>query len=218
MVEPAPREEGFRATGRRWIRLAPLATLATLAPLALLSGCAPELNWREVKPAGADGLQAWFPCKPEHQTRAVRWPGLDHEVPMQVWSCQAQGATWAISYAPVPQVTEVGPALRGLAATLRSNLQAAAGQGAEPTPVDSRDLGPVQVPRMTPHPDARAWQHTLARPDGLGRPLPMDVRAWHFSHGLTVFQATVWRPLDAAGGQSGEDVANPFFRGFQFPG
>jgi hypothetical protein len=193
-----------------------LGLALTLAFFA--SACAPELNWWEIAPEAADGLKAMFPCKPERQQRTVRWPGISREVNMQVLSCQAMDATWALSYAPVQDVTELGSALRGLAEALRNNLVAASGQSAVSAPVSSRDLGLISVPHMTPHPDARGWQHQAERPDGLGRPLPMDIQAWHFSHGLTVFQATVWRARDGAGPQSGEDVANTFFRGFQFPG
>jgi hypothetical protein len=53
-------------------------------------------------------------------------------------------------------------------------------------------------------------------------PLPADpawrqVRAWHFFHGLTVFQASVWSSDDHKPHQTSEDVTRPFFDGLQFP-
>lgn len=193
-----------------------------MALALLVSGCAPELNWREVRPTQADGLQALFPCKPEPHERTLRWPGVSRDVRLHVLSCQANEGTWALSYATLDDANEVGSALRGLAAALRGNLAAASGSApsvsASASAVSTQDLGGIRVAGMTPHPDARGWRHQAERADGLGRPLRMDVQAWHFSHGLTVFQASVWRPQEHVSGQSGEDVANTFFHSFQFPG
>lgn len=199
--------------------LASSASRVGVITLALFaSACAPELNWREVKAVQADGLLALFPCKPEQHERTLRWPGVSRDVRLHVLSCQAMEGTWALSYATLDDVTEVGSALRGLAEALRANLAAASGAVPPAAGVISQDLGGVKVPGMTLDPDARAWRHQAERPDGLGRPLRMDVQAWHFSHGLTVFQGSVWRPQEQVNGQSGEDVANTFFHSFQFPG
>lgn len=198
------------APSRSWVGVITFALLA--------SACAPELNWREVRVAQADGLLALFPCKPESQERTLRWPGVSRDVRVRVLSCQAMEGTWALSYATLEDATEIGSALRGLASALRGNLLAASGSAPSAAAVNSQDLGMIRVPGMTPHSDARGWRHQAERADGLGRPLRMDVQAWHFSHGLTVFQGSVWRPQEQVNGQSGEDVANTFFRGFQFPG
>lgn len=139
---------------------------------------------------------------------------------MHMLSCQTDEGTWALSYVTLPSATLVGAGLQHLAASLARNLGAAAqmggslpGQG-----VTQTALGPIQVPGMTADPHAQGWRFRGQRPDGLGRPLEMDVRAWHFSHGLTVFQATAWLPDVVVKAQSGEDVAEPFFHGLQFPG
>ncbi len=198
------------ALSRSWVGVVTFAVLA--------SACAPELNWREVKLTQADGLQALFPCKPESHERTLRWPGVSRDVRLHVLSCQAMEGTWALSYATLDDATEVGSALRGLEAALRSNLAAASGAEPNAPAVSSQDLGGIQVRGMTPHADATGWRHQAERADGLGRPLRMDVQAWHFSHGLTVFQGSVWRPQEQVSGQNGEDVANTFFHSFQFPG
>jgi hypothetical protein len=188
---------------------------ALTAALVGLAACAPSLNWRTVAPEGADGLQAQFPCKPDVQERQVPWPGVPAGVRMRLLSCQAAERTWALSTITLSDVSLVGPGLQQWPEMLRANLAQAAG-GADA--VKARDLGAVQVRGMTPSSGARAWQIEAMRPDGLGRPLNMAVQAWHFSHGLTLFQATVSGPASQAAEQSSEDVANQFFQGFHFPG
>jgi len=47
--------------------------------------------------------------------------------------------------------------------------------------------------------------------------MKMRVNAWHFAHGLTVFQAVVWQPAERPALESGDDVADTFLQGFQFP-
>jgi hypothetical protein len=71
------------------------------------------------------------------------------------------------------------------------------------------------VPHMTP--SAHALAVSL-----MAGPMPTDpawrqVRAWHFFHGLTVFQASVWSSDDHKPHQTSEDVTRPFFDGLQFP-
>lgn len=183
----------------------------------LTSACSPALNWREVNPAQADGLQALFPCKPDAHERHIPWPGLPDGVTMRMLSCQTDGATWALSYVSLPDVTLVAPALNELTVMMRRNLGAAAQMAGSASSVAEQDLGPIAVPRMTPLAQAHGWRFQAQRPDGWGRPMDMDIRSWHFSHGLTVFQASVWRPDEQTRGQSSEDVADAFFRGLHFP-
>ena len=195
-----------------------LHAAAALALSVLASGCSPSLNWREVRPEAAEGLAALFPCKPDRHEREIAWPGMTTPATMRMLSCQTDEGTWALSYLTLSDVTLVPPALDELTAMMRRNLGAAAQMaGAAPVAVE-KDLGAIDVPRMTPMPQAHGWQFQAQRPDGLGRPLNMDIRTWHFSHGITVFQASVWRPVEVIKGQTSEDVAEAFFRGFKFPG
>lgn len=213
--------------------MAPRARAAVLAMLLFslpwaMTACAPELNWREVRPAQADGLRALFPCKPLDHTRQVPWPGLPQGALMHVLSCQADEGTWALSYVTLPDVKLIVPSLHEMTMMTRRNLGAAsqmaayaAAPGSDPSSVpglSEQDLGPISVPHMTPMPQAHAWRFTAQRPDGLGRPLELDIRTWHFSHGMTVFQASVWRPAATVKSQSSEDVAQAFFGALQFPG
>lgn len=210
----------------------PLARAAVLALLLATSACAPNLNWREVRPAQADGLVAMFPCKPDTHERQVPWPGMPQGVLMRMLSCQTDEGTWALSYVTVPEVGLLVPSLHEMTMMMRRNLGAASQLAAQaPSPsampgsapantpgLSEQDLGPIQVPHMTPMPQAHAWRFTAQRPDGLGRPLDLDIRTWHFSHGMTVFQASVWQPASVVKRQSSEDVAQSFFGGLHFPG
>lgn len=205
--------------------LVPPLRVMGLTLFLLLSACSPALNWREVRPAQADALTGLFPCQPQAVERVVSWPGVASGVSMHLLSCQTGDVTWALSYMAMPDVALVGPALPQLTAQLRSNLQAAS-QMTVNTPGAARqadqaamgqDQGPITVSGMTPAAGAHAWRFLSQRPDGLGAPLNMDIRAWHFSHGLRVFQASVWRPAEAAKSQTSEDVANAFLSSFHFP-
>ena len=200
------------------LRSSPLAVVGALTLSLLTSACSPALNWREVRPAQADGLMALFPCKPDVHERVVPWPGLPAGATMHLLSCQTEAGTWALSYLTLPDVTLLAPALQELTMAMRRNLGSAAQLAGGGSPISVRDLGPIAVPGMTPTPQAHGWHFQAQRPDGLGRPMDMDIRTWHFSHGKTVFQASVWRPVVVVKSQSSEDVAEAFFRGLQFPG
>lgn len=194
-----------------------LGALLTLLMAVATAGCAPELNWREVRPDAADGLTALFPCKPARTERQVPWPGAADGLTMHLLSCQTAGTTWALSYVTVPEVGMLVPSLHEFTMMMRRNLGAAAQMAGKGPAVAEEDLGPVAVPRMTPLPQAHGWRFRAQRPDGLGRPLDLAVTTWHFSHGMTVFQASVWQQDPQVHRQSGEDVADAFFRGLHFP-
>lgn len=214
----------------------PVRPLRWLALCAVgLTACAPALNWREVRPADADGLLATFPCKPQAAQRQIPLPGLPDVVTVHLLSCEAEGSRWALSHLSVSDASLVPVALRALAAATRGNLetasreaerqtQAARGTSAEAGPlaqpaVRASELAPVAVPRMTPQPDTRAWRFEARRPgEGGGPSVPLTVTASHFSHGLTVFQASVWQPGEAANAHSGREGVTTFLQGFHFPG
>lgn len=192
-----------------------------LVGLVALSACSPALDWRELRPAEAHGLRAMFPCQPDLVTRTVSLPGMAQPLPMQMWSCQTGETTWALSRVQVKEVTDVGPTLAALARVMQDNLQAASQMAGGTTPVSVTPLGAVQVPGMTPQPQAKGWRFQARRVDGWGRPLDMSVTAWHFAHGLQIFQASVSRPVGSSGTEprgSAQDAESSFRDGFQFPG
>ncbi|QPF75795.1 hypothetical protein G8A07_24720 [Roseateles sp. DAIF2] len=137
----------------------PFALILGLA----LSACAPALDWREVRPAGAD-LLALFPCKPEVESR-------QQPAAMGLAVCQAAGASFSVSWTEVAEPAQVGPALAQMREALATKLQARARPGEA-----------LQVPGMTPQ--LQAQQQAL---EGGTQPARVAV----FARGLRVYQATL---------------------------
>mgnify|MGYP006377567463 FL=1 len=211
---------GRPSTSRAGWRGARIRRFIGLGALITLTACSPALDWREVRPPEAPGLQALFPCRPDHATRTVTLPSAAQPLVMQMWSCQTGDVTWALSQVQVPDVTEVGPTLTALARVMQDNLQAASQLAGSQTPVGVVPLGPGQVRGMTPQPQAQGWRFQARRVDGWGRPLEMGVTAWHFAHGLQIFQASVSRPIGSKGTEptaAAQDAESSFRDGFQFP-
>jgi hypothetical protein len=198
--------------------------VALLLAIAPLLACSPALNWRQMDLAEADGLRLSWPCKPDRIERTLRLDGLDAPLRMVMWSCEAAGATWVLSAARLGSATDVAPALRAWSAATEGNLvwadRRARQQAPGPTqPAWQRaDAGVVQVPGMTPNPDARGWRTQGLKPDGTSGATSLSVDAWHFSHGLTVLQAAVWRGERPLPRENGEDAVEVFHRSLHFPG
>lgn len=139
--------------------------------LSLLAACAPALNWREVRPAGADAV-ALFPCKPDIEQR----PAQADRGAMGLAQCEAGQRRFALSWADAPDPTQAGAALHAMAEALAAKL--------------NRPLPPGQalaVPGMTPLPQAA--QHRLVGGDGV-------TRIAVFAHGGRVFQAVMTASQD----------------------
>ncbi len=174
-------------------------TACTLIGGWLLHACTPTFNWREVRPANADGLVAWFPCKPDTAERVMAWPGVPRAT-LTVLSCKTDGVLWALRYTRVPDAQQLAPTL----AWWNDDLMRRAGYQVTSLPA-------LSVPGMTPQPQAKSWQLRALS-------APMHGIAWHFSHGLLVFQASVWRSAPFETSPNGEDVVPTFQKGFHFPG
>lgn len=140
---------------------------------ALLTACAPALDWRDVRPAGA-ALRLQFPCRPASQQRQVPLAGAP--VALTLYACDADGQTFALALADLGDPARVGPALAELAAASARNLGAKAPAGR-----------PQQPPGATPHAGNLRFAFEGRRPDG--RPARTAVLV--FTHGTSVFQATV---------------------------
>jgi hypothetical protein len=166
--------------------------------IALLAGCSPALNWREV--AGVDEPDApqhwWFPCKPDRTERAVALPG--QQVPARWAACDAQGVTWSVMALQFPGPADAAAAMAPLQATLRSNLQAQPGvppPGVTAAPVGTawwrvRRAGneAVAVARFEVH---GRWlvQQVLLTQDGPAWPAAVDTAALN-----TFFEGALTRP------------------------
>lgn len=133
--------------------------------LLLLAACQPTLNWREARPAGS-GAVALFPCKPEVDQR----PG------MGLAQCEAAGKRFALSWADLPDPTQLSPALKAMPQALATKL-------GQPLPAGRA----LQVPGMTPLPDAAEYR------------LPAAAGVTHvavFAHGGRVYQAVMTADSD----------------------
>ena len=163
------------------------------ASAASLPGCAPALNWRDVRPEGS-GLEAVFPCRPDHHERRVALAGAS--VSMQMHVCEAAGLTFAISLVDVDASERVARAMTELRTLAVSNVGA----------TDST-VAAFEVPGMTPNPQA-ALIDARGRPVGAER---LGLRAAFFSKGLRIFQATV------VGADPSVEATQPFFAGLRVP-
>jgi hypothetical protein len=137
-------------------------------------GCAPTLNWREVRPEGSSA-QLMFPCKPASHARQVRLAGP--AVEMSMYACSVGAATYAVAFADLVDPARVTPALTELALAARNNLQSGA----------AAESAPLRVPGMTPNDQAMRW-HITGR---LGDGRTMQEHAAFFAYGTRVYQATV---------------------------
>ncbi len=92
----------------------------------LLAACSPALNWREVR-LGDAAMTALLPCKPEHAVRAVELGagGAGRQADLALWSCDADGATFAVSYMAAPEPAQADAALRQWRAAVLARLQVA---------------------------------------------------------------------------------------------
>lgn len=188
----------------------------TLVAASLMAACAPDLNWREVSVDSAQGLVGLFPCKPTAHERKLSLPGAAQPVTVGMQSCQTGETTWAISHVAMASPEEMARMLVQWPELTRGNLAEAARQLPVARQVEVEGPVPIQVPGMTPQDAAGAWRFVTERPDSSGRPFKVDLQAWHFAHGLRVYQAAVWQRGGAPVDPSGEDVAKAFFESFQF--
>lgn len=161
--------------------------------ILLMQGCAPALNWREVPPAQAGGASVSFPCHPDARERTLTLPGLSGApVAMRVISCQADSATWALSYfdATTPERWLQAPALWQLA--LQNNLSAVT-QSQLPALEAHILIGHGSISGSTPHPSASEWRASGLRPVSRQASEPVTVNTMYFTKGLRVYQLSWWR-------------------------
>jgi hypothetical protein len=161
--------------------------LLLLAAAVVTAACSPTLNWREVRPA-ASGATALFPCKPAHQTRKLMLAGA--AVEMTLHACSAGGTTWALGFADLGDPARVAAALAELADAATRNVAAARTGGRA-----------LEVPGMTPNPQAQRLVLIGERPDGSA----VRNHVALFSKGTWVFQATV------VGAEPPADAVETFF-------
>ena len=117
-----------------------LLMISPLAAVLALAACSPGLDWRELRPEGADA-RVLFPCKPTISAH----PATPAEpVTMGLAQCEAAGQSFALSWADVDDPAQLTAALRQMRESLANKMSA---QRGEPRP--------VKVPGMTPNVEAQ---------------------------------------------------------------
>jgi hypothetical protein len=155
--------------------------------MALVTGCSPALDWRELRPAEGR-LSFTLPCKPSIQERQVQLAG--QAVALALQACATQGQTWGLATAELGDPARVGPALAELGAAAAANI---GGQV-----VSDRE---ARVPGATPNPGSRQLELRGRQPGGRAVVMHLAV----FAHGTRVYQAT------ALGEQLGTEAIDTFF-------
>jgi hypothetical protein len=157
----------------------------SLIMVALMLGCSPSLDWRELRPAGS-GLTVLFPCKPTSHARHVSLG--PNAVRLELHACTAGGMTWAVAFADMDDPARVGPALLELRMAAANNLSAMPAQ-----------VLALKVEGATPNPASQRVQFQGRMPDG--RAVTEQVAV--FAKGTRVFQAVVLgEKLDAEAADS----------------
>jgi hypothetical protein len=167
--------------------------VASLLIAVAAQGCAPTLDWREVRPPDSAAV-ALFPCKPASHARQVVLAG--EPATLTLHACQAGGATFALGHARMADPARVGPALQELRRAAAANLD---GQ--------EMQARPFRVEGMTPHDAAVRIGVHGRRPDGRAAQEDLAV----FAKGTQVYQAVVLAPrIDA-------EVADTYMASLRLP-
>ena len=160
---------------------------AAIAAAAGALACSPTFDWREARPEGS-GAALMFPCRPVKVERSTRiGTGV---LPMQLHSCSAGGAVFALAAIDAGDPAGVTPMLDELRRETVANM---AGTAAP--------QGPFAPPGATPNPRSERIAIVGARPDGRR----VVAQAAFFVKGLRLYQATVLN-ADAAGGREAADT------------
>jgi hypothetical protein len=170
-----------------------MTRILRLLTIGLMSACTPTLDWRDVRPDGAE-LSSLFPCKPEGHTRQL--PLAGHPVALSLYRCSAGGATYAVAFADMVDPARVGPALAALGGAAVGNINA-----------DAPTVSPLQVPGMTPNEQARRLGFAGRGPEGRS----LQGRVALFARGTRVYQATV------IGEQLDANAVETFFGALRLP-
>lgn len=109
----------------------------TACLLALVTGCSPALDWREVRVGDTKTL---FPCKPDRVARPVALQA--GQVPAEMWVCDAGDVTWSATVLPFADAVAAQAALAELHDKLVANVRGQA-ERAAPVPLLQQASGAV---------------------------------------------------------------------------
>lgn len=168
-------------------------TLVACCLGAVLSGCSPALNWRDVRPEGTS-LVGLLPCKPDHGARVL--PMGAKPVTITMMGCDANGATFTLAHVAVQDAGGAATVLTQWQAATLSTLR---GQtlSALPFPLKGSSAQPAAV----------QVKAVGVRPDGK----PVSLQAAWFAADGRVFQVAMYAD------QAQPEVAEAYFSGLRLP-
>ncbi len=152
--------------------------LPLLLTALLLVACSPSLNWREVRPEGADVL-LMFPCKPEQQIRALAAPGAPAKARMGLARCDTAELGFSLSWSDVSDPAQLSPSLKQMREAVVAGLKLPAAESQA-----------LQLAGMTPSPEAQVV--VLGQPGAKGQ----HGRVAVFARGLRVYQLMMLGPRE----------------------
>jgi len=160
--------------------------------LALTAACSPALNWREVR-LEPSALVAMLPCKPDQGTRAVSL--AEQNLSMHMLGCEADSATFAVSYVDVPDATQAAAVQAQWKAAMLRNMRA----------TQNRE-SPLSTTNVAGATGAAQLQAQGTQPDGRA----VTAQGVWFARGTQVFHAVMYASKINA------DAADAFFTGLRF--
>ena len=142
--------------------------------VALLHGCSPTLNWRDIRPAQTP-LLALFPCKPEQLERMVTLGA--QPVLLKLLVCNAGEAKFTLAHVEAPDAANAAVILGQWKAATLANIG-----------VQSSAEIPFALKGGNALPPSVAVQTNGIRPDGTA----VTLHAVWFAAGTQIFQAAVY--------------------------
>ena len=156
-----------------------------------LTACSPALNWREVR-LEPSALVAMLPCKSDQGTRSVTLAGQN--LSMHMMGCEADSATFAVSYADLPDATQAAAVQAQWQTAMLGNMRAT--QNLQ-SPLNIKGVvgatGAVQLQAQGTQPDGRA----------------VVAQGVWFIRGAQVFHAVMYAA------KLNPEAADAFFTGFR---
>jgi hypothetical protein len=163
-----------------------------------LTACSPALNWREVR-LEPSALVALLPCKPDQGTRTVSLGG--QPLSMHMMGCEADSATFAVSYVDVPNATQAGAVQTQWKIAMLGNMRATQNRESPFNIKGVADASGAELVQAQVQVQAQGLQ-----PDGRA----VAAQGVWFTRGTQVFHAVVYAS------QINSDAADAFFTGLRF--
>ena len=196
----------YRIASLNGLCRAPLGIFVASA-VHFLSACNPSLNWRETRIADTD-LTAMMPCKPAHHQRSVPLAGLT--VTLHMTACDADGASFAIAHATIPDASAAPQVLAQWRKTTLANMAATSVTDVAESPLPASSLAasssPLSAANLSPLPGSLRATAQGKRGDGS----PVHLQGVWFARGPQVFHAAVYAPIVTP------DMTDTYFSGLKF--